>query len=93
MKKRSMTRLQMWKETERPLTMGLDLGDRHSHLRVLDRQGDAVWTDRAATTRLAPSDQPGRPPPGDSDSGCPPASHYSTIVSGAFQRRSCCVQR
>ena len=31
--------------------MGLDSGDRHYHLCVLDRQGDAVWTDRVATTR------------------------------------------
>lgn len=51
MKKHSMTRLQMWKQSEEPLTMGLDLGDRHCHLCVLDKQGEVVWTDRVATTK------------------------------------------
>jgi hypothetical protein len=41
----------MWQQSEGPLTMGLDLGDSHSHLWVLDRQSDAVWKDRVATSR------------------------------------------
>ncbi len=51
MKKNNMTRLQMWKEAKGPLTMGLDLGDRHSQVCVLDQQGEVVWTERVATTR------------------------------------------
>ncbi len=50
MKKHGMTQLQMWKQSEGPLTMGLDLGDRHCHLCVLDKQGEVVWKDRVATT-------------------------------------------
>ena len=41
----------MWKEAEEPPAMGPDLGDRHSHLCVLNKQGDAVWKDRVAAIR------------------------------------------
>ena len=51
MKKHSMTRQQMWKATDGPLTMGLDLGDRHSHLCVLDHRGEVAWRERVATTK------------------------------------------
>ena len=32
-------------------SLGLDLGDRHSHLCVLDKQSEAVWNDLVATTK------------------------------------------
>ncbi|MCP4990799.1 MAG: IS110 family transposase, partial [Colwellia sp.] len=51
MKKRSITRKQMWKQTQGPLTMGLDLGDRHSQLCVLDSEAKVVWSERVSTTR------------------------------------------
>ncbi|MCP5109622.1 MAG: IS110 family transposase [bacterium] len=51
MKKNSMSRIEMWKRSEGPLTMGLDLGDRQSQLCVLNSKGDVVWNDREATTK------------------------------------------
>ena len=44
MKKHSITRLQMWKQAQGPLTIGLDLGDRHSQVCVLDDKGKVCGT-------------------------------------------------
>ena len=45
--------MQMWKKSEGPLTIGVDLGDKRSQVCVLDRHGEVVWEQSVATTAAA----------------------------------------
>ncbi len=51
------------------ITAGLDLGDRYSHLRLIDTQSGEVIEEGRGSPPEAPSDCP----------GCPPASARSTL--------------